>query len=141
MATPKPQANLPKKPVVKALALGKKAPSKGLFEEYYYQALAAILCVVSLFLRAAGMSFQDALFAGLLLTAIVFFGTQVARYLKHRSDPQADEKPKSAAPNVANKVAKKDPSAAPRLSKDYSPLPPAGDKRYPPPSPFIKPPK
>jgi hypothetical protein len=27
------------------------------------------------------------------------------------------------------------------VSKDFRPMPPAGDKRYPPPSPFIKPPK
>src|SRR6266852_1475144 len=91
MGQMKPPSNSPKKPVVKPLRMKNVRP-KSFFEEHYYAVLLAMLCIVTILLKAGGMSFKDASLAGLLFTALVFFATQVARYFKERSSPGAEAK-------------------------------------------------
>lgn len=135
MGQMKPPSNSPKKPVVKPLRMKNVRP-KSFFEEHYYAVLLAMLCIVTILLKAGGMSFKDASLAGLLFTALVFFATQVARYFKERSSPGAEAKIAARPPQADKKI----PAAAPPTNAKTTFAAKQMDKRYPPPSPFIKPP-
>ena len=138
MPPTKPQSNPSKKPVKKIKILQvKRIDQKSLLSEYFYLALGILFCVIVLFLSAAGVRFDESAVVGLWIVAIIFFGRQVTRFMKGETAPKkAEKKPLASLPEK-----KYTPPALPRVSKDFSPMPPAGDKRYPPPSPFIKPPK
>lgn len=73
-----------------------KAERKSLFTEYYYPALVSLFLVVGILARAAGMSFYDATVTGLWIAAIVFFASQIFRYWKHRSNPEAERRAAAA---------------------------------------------
>lgn len=138
MPPTKPQSNPGQKPLkrIKILQV-KRTEQKPFLSEYFYPLLCALFCVITLFLSAAGLRFGEAAVVGLWIVAILFVARQVKQFLKSETAPQKKEKnPLASIPEKKYK-----PPELPRVSKDFSPMPPAGDKRYPPPSPFIKPPK
>jgi hypothetical protein len=138
MPPPTPTPSYQKKTVkkVKILQL-KRTKQKSLLEEHFYGILVALLCLLTVFLMGLGMEFYESTVVALWIVGIIFFARQVVRFLKGEQAPKKEVKPKAAAANPE----KYTPPALPRVSKNFSPMPPAGDKRYPPPSPFIKPPK
>ncbi|MHB8500425.1 MAG: hypothetical protein ACYDCG_13890 [Candidatus Acidiferrales bacterium] len=138
MTPTKPQSNPQKKPVkkIKILQL-KRTEQKSLLSEYFYLALGILFCVTTLFVAAAGLRFDESAVVGLWIVAIIFVARQVKQFMKNKASPKKEEKkPLAALPEKEYT-----PPTLPRVSKNFSPMPPAGDKRYPPPSPFIKPPK
>jgi hypothetical protein len=138
MQPTKPQSNPQKKPVkkIKILKVG-RTQQKSLLSEHFYLILGVLFVATTLFGTAFGLRFDEAGVVGLWVAAILFFVRQVVRFVKNEPAPQKTEKKEL----VASAEKKYVPPALPRVSKDFSPMPPAGDKRYPPPSPFIKPPK
>jgi hypothetical protein len=134
--TPRPSYQRKSVKRVKILKL-KRSSQKSLFAEYFYPILGILFCLLSGFLMAAGMTFYEATVVGLWVVAILFFIRQIVRYRKGEPAPKKEPKAKPEA----QQPEKDTPPALPRVSKDFSPIPPKGDKRYPPPSPFIKPPK
>ncbi|MGA2095373.1 MAG: hypothetical protein ABSH39_03665 [Candidatus Acidiferrum sp.] len=127
-----------KKPVKKIKILQiKRSEQKSLLSEYFYIFLGVLWAVIALIGTGFGLRLDEAIVVGLWVVAIIFFIRQAVRYFKGEPAPQKQLKKEGAAP--VEKPYK--PPALPRVSKDFSPMPPAGDKRYPPPSPFIKPPK
>lgn len=116
----------------------KRSEQKSLLAEHFYATLAILFALLTFFLSAAGLAFDESAVIALWVVAIIFFIGQVRRYMKGEATPQRKpaKKPMASIPEK-----KYTPPALPRVSKDFSPMPPAGDKRYPPPSPFIKPPK
>ncbi|MGB2623550.1 MAG: hypothetical protein WAN25_14490 [Candidatus Acidiferrum sp.] len=133
-----PQSNPRKKPVKKIRILQlKETEQKSLLAEHFYLFLGILFCVVTFFLAAFGLRFDESAVIRVWIVGIIFFGRQLLRFLKGEEAPKKPERqPLAALPSK-----KYTPPALPRVSKDFSPMPPAGDKRYPPPSPFIKPPK
>jgi hypothetical protein len=134
-----------------------RVKQKSLFEEYYYAILGIFCCVVVLLLTAGGMGFYDALVIGLWIGGIAFFATQVVRYLKYKSNPEAEAEAaaqgnKAEAQTAAKKTKAPVVSAKPVPSVKDAPIialvPKPGQAPRPPiitgsakPSPFIKPPK
>jgi hypothetical protein len=108
-----------------------------LVSEHFYRFLGILFAVSIFLLMAFGLRLYESAIVGLWIVAIVFSVRQVRRFMKGDAAPKKEEK-KDA---MAQPVKQYTPPALPRVSKDFSPMPPAGDKRYPPPSPFIKPPK
>ena len=138
MPPTKPQSNPPKKPVRKIRVLQlTKNQQKPLLSEYFYPFLAILFALTTFLLMGFGFRADEAAVIGLWIAAIIFSIRQVVRFLKNEP---AQAKPEKKEP-VPQQPKKYVPPALPRVSKDFSPMPPAGDKRYPPPSPFIKPPK
>lgn len=138
MPPTKPQSDPRKKPVkkIKILQL-KRTEQKSLLSEHFYPFLGILFAVVTSFAAAFGLRWDESAVVGLWIVGIIFFVRQVAKYLKDEPAPKKDgRKPLASVPS-----AKYTPPALPRVSKDFRPMPPPGDKRYPPPSPFIKPPK
>ena len=108
-----------------------------MLSEHFYPALGILFVVVTFFLTAFDFSLYEAAIVGLWIVGIIFFIRQVVQFMKGETAPKkAEKKPLASMPSK-----KYTPPALPRVSKDFRPMPPAGDKRYPPPSPFIKPPK
>jgi hypothetical protein len=138
MPPTKPQSNPQKKPVKKIRILQlKRAQQKSLLSEHFYPVLGIIFAIATFFLTGFGLRFDESALIGLWIVAIIFFARQVRRSLMGGAATKKDErKPLAAIPPK-----KYTPPALPRVSKDFRPMPPKGDKRYPPPSPFIKPPK
>ncbi len=138
MPPTKPQSNPPKKPVKKIKILQVKGPGqKSLLSEHFYLFLGFLFAVLTFSLMEFGLRLDEAAVVALWITGIIFFVRQVKRFMKGEAAPKKEEKkPLASLPEK-----KYTPPALPRVSKDFSPMPPAGDKRYPPPSPFIKPPK
>ncbi len=83
------------------------------------------------------MRLDEAALIGIWVAGIIFVGRQAVRFFKGEAAPKKEEK----KPLAELPPKKYTPPALPRVSKDFRPMPPEGDKRYPPPSPFIKPPK
>jgi LAS superfamily LD-carboxypeptidase LdcB len=138
MPPTKPQSNPQKKPPKRIKILQVKGiERKPFWSEYFYPILGALFCLITVFLSAAGLRFDEAAVVALWIVAIIFFARQVKRFVKGEPALKNEEKkPLASIPEQKYK-----PPELPRVSKDFSPMPPAGDKRYPPPSPFIKPPK
>jgi hypothetical protein len=138
MPPTKPKPNSRKRPEKKIKILQvKRTPQKSLLSEHFYPALGILFVVTVFFLTAFGFSLSEAGIIGLWIVGIVFFVRQVVRFVKGEQAPKKEEKkPLASMPSK-----KYTPPALPRVSKDFRPMPPKGDKRYPPPSPFIKPPK
>jgi hypothetical protein len=138
MPPTKPKPNPQKKPVKKIRILQvKRTQQKSLLSEHFYPFLGILFAAITFFLAAFGMALDESAVVGLWIVGIIFFVRQVITYLKNEPTPKKDaRKPLASLPSK-----KYTPPALPRVSKDFRPMPPAGDKRYPPPSPFIKPPK
>jgi hypothetical protein len=134
----RPKPNSRKRPEKKIKILQVKGTKqKSLLSEHFYPALGILFVVATFFLMAFGFSFYESGIIGLWIVGIIFFIRQVVQFLKGEPVPKKQEKkPLASMPSK-----KYTPPALPRVSKDFRPMPPAGDKRYPPPSPFIKPPK
>jgi hypothetical protein len=138
MPPTKPPSSPQKKPVKKIKILQvKRIERKSLLTEHFYLFLGILFAVVTVLLMGFGFRADEAAVIGLWIVGIVFFIRQVVRFVKEEPVPAKQAKKEIAAPPQK----KYTPPALPRVSKDFSPMPPAGDKRYPPPSPFIKPPK
>jgi hypothetical protein len=138
MATTNPPSNSRKKPVkkIKILQLKRMEP-KSLLAEHFYPFLGILFVVITFFAMSFGMRWDESGVIGLWVVGIIFFVRQVVRFIKGEPAPKKPErKPLASLPSP-----KYTPPALPRVSKDFRPMPPEGDKRYPPPSPFIKPPK
>lgn len=116
----------------------KKAQQQSLISEYFYPLLGILFALLTFVLMGFGIRWDEAGIVSLWIVGIIFVGRQVHRSLRGERDV---EKEKKKPVVLAEPVKAYKPPEVPRVSKDFSPLPPAGDKRYPPPSPFIKPPK
>ena len=127
-----------KKPVKKIKILEvKRTEQKSLLTEHFYPFLGILFVVVTFFASAFGLRWDESAVIGLWIVGIICMVRQVARYLKNEPAGRKEEKkPLASLPSQEYT-----PPALPRVSKDFRPMPPVGDKRYPPPSPFIKPPK
>jgi|SRR5580658_230132 hypothetical protein len=138
MPPTKPKPNPQKKPVKKIKILQvKRTEQKSLLSEHFYPILGILFVVIAVFASAFGMRWDESGLVGLWIVGIIFVGRQVVRFIKNEPAPKERErKPLASMPSK-----KYTPPALPRVSKDFRPMPPEGDKRYPPPSPFIKPPK
>jgi hypothetical protein len=150
-----------RKPLVRIrLPLITRAKSKSLFEEYYYAFLLLFSGCIMLLLKAGGMSFYNAVVAGLWLGAIFFFLTQVIRYFRFRANPHEEAESVATGAATEKKLAqaaaqqlkpKTVPAKSPPGVKDTGVIklvPKPGQQPRPPiitgtapPSPFIKPPK
>jgi hypothetical protein len=142
MPPTKPQSSPQKKPIKKIKILQiKKSQQISLLSEHFYPILAVLFFVLTFVLYAMGYRFDEAAVIGLWVVAIIFTIRQVKRFIKGEARaPQKAKAPEKKQGPLASLPKKYTPPALPRVSKDFSPMPPAGDKRYPPPSPFIKPP-
>jgi hypothetical protein len=138
MPPTKPPSNPRKKPVKKIKILQvKRTEQKSLLSENFYPLLGVLFVLITFFAMAFGMRWDEAGVVGLWIVGIIFVGRQVVRFLKNEPvAKKTDRKPLASLPSP-----KYTPPTLPRVSKDFRPMPPQGDKRYPPPSPFIKPPK
>jgi hypothetical protein len=107
MPVNKPQSNYSKRPIkkVRLPKIGQRK-TKGLFEEYFYGFLVAIVAAVSLLLIAGGMGSSDALVMGLWVAGLTWFGWQVRRYYKEKSGPAVVKKhaQTAKAPNQVTKI-------------------------------------
>ncbi|MGH9743765.1 MAG: hypothetical protein ACRD51_15585 [Candidatus Acidiferrum sp.] len=138
MPPTKPQSDPRKKPVKKIKILQvKRIEQKSLLSEYFYLVLGILFAILTFFLMGFGLRADESAVVALWIVALLFVIRQATRMAKGEAAPKKIEK----KPLVAPAEKKYTPPALPRVSKDFSPMPPAGDKRYPPPSPFIKPPK
>jgi hypothetical protein len=138
MLPTKPHSNPRKKPVKKIKILHvKRTQQKSLLSEHFYSLLGILFAVATIILAAFGLRWDEAAVIGLWIVGVIFFARQLVQYIKGAPAPKKMErKPLASLPSQ-----KYTPPALPRVSKDFRAMPPAGDKRYPPPSPFIKPPK
>jgi hypothetical protein len=138
MPPTKTPSNSPRKQPRKIRILQlKNAEQKSLLMEHFYPFLGILFAGSSFLLMGFGFKPYESIVIGLWIAGIAFFIRQVVRFMKNEPAPKKEEK--SVLMDQTPK--KYTPPALPRVSKDFSPMPPAGDKRYPPPSPFIKPPK
>ena len=133
----------PQKPVKRIKILKVKTTErKSLLIEYFYPILGVLFVLLAATLYSAGYHFDESVVIALWVAAIIFAIKQVWRFMKGDADETKNgkkaEKPKEPLASLPKDYK---PPETPRVSRDFSPLPPAGDKRYPPPSPFIKPPK
>jgi hypothetical protein len=138
MPPTKPKPNPRKKPEKKIKILQvKRTEQKAFLSEYFYPFLGILFAVITFFAMGFGFRWDEAGVIGLWVVGILFVGRQVVRFIKGEPAPKKEvKKPLASLPSP-----KYTPPALPRVSKDFRPMPPEGDKRYPPPSPFIKPPK
>jgi hypothetical protein len=138
MLPTKPQSNPRKKPVKKIRILQvRRTEEKSLLSEHFYLFLGILFAVVTFFLAAFGLRFDESVVIALWIVGVIFVVRQTIKFMKNEPTPKKEEKrPLASIPSK-----KYTPPALPRVSKDFRPMPPEGDKRYPPPSPFIKPPK
>jgi hypothetical protein len=138
MAPTKPKPDPQKKPVKKIKILQvKRTDQESLLVEHFYPFLGILFVVATFFLTAFGLRFYESAIVGLWIVGIIFFVKQAVQFMKGTPAPKKEERePLASMPSK-----KYTAPALPRVSKDFRPMPPEGDKRYPPPSPFIKPPK
>jgi hypothetical protein len=138
MPPTKPHTDPRNKPVKKIkILLVKRTKQKSLLSEHFYPFLGMLFVVVAFILAAFGLRWDESAVVGLWVVAVIFFARQLVRYIKGAPTPKRGEK----KPLASLPPQEYTPPALPRVSKDFRPMPPEGDKRYPPPSPFIKPPK
>jgi hypothetical protein len=138
MPPTRPPADPRKNPVKKIRILQvKRTEQKSLLSEHFYLLLGILFAVVLFILAAFGLRWDESAVVGLWIVGVIFFSRQLVRYMKGAPAPKKAEK----RPLASMPPQKYTPPALPRVSKDFRPMPPKGDKRYPPPSPFIKPPK
>lgn len=137
MPPTKPKPNPQKKPDKKIKILQvKRTEQKSVWSEQFYPILGILFVVIIFFLGAFGLRWDESGVVGLWIVGIIVVGRQVVLYLKGAPAPKKEEK----QPLASMPPKQYTPPAMPRVSKGFRPMPPKGDKRYPPPSPFIKPP-
>lgn len=134
---PKPSPQQPPGRKIKILQI-KKSQQQSLVSEHFYLLIGILFVVLTFILMGFGMRWDEAGVIALWIAGMLFVGRQIRRSLKGE---RTEEREKKKPVVLAEPVKDYKPPELPRVSKDFSPLPPAGDKRYPPPSPFIKPPK
>jgi hypothetical protein len=141
MLPTKPPSNPSRKPIRKIKILQIKARNQqSFFSEYFLGTLAAIFAILTVFLKGAGFRFDEASVIALWIVGLIFVARQARRLFKGEPDTATVKvREKKKAEREAARPYR--PPEVPRLSKDFSPEPPRGVKGYPPPSPFIKPPK
>ena len=140
MPPTKPPTGSKKKPVKKIKILQiKTVRQKPLLSEYFYVFLGVLFVILTFLLLGFGLRWDEAGVVALWVVGILFIGRQVWRAMNGETSAAKEKEKKKVV--LAAPVKNYKPPEVPRVSKDFSPLPPAGDKRYPPPSPFIKPPK
>jgi hypothetical protein len=138
MPPTKPKPNPRKRPEKKIKILQvKRMEPKSLLAEYFYPFLGILFLVITFFAMGFGMRWDESGVIGLWVAGIIFVGRQVVQFVKRGPAPKKEEK----KPLASMPPKKYSPPELPRVSKDFRAMPPKGDKRYPPPSPFIKPPK
>jgi hypothetical protein len=138
MPPTKPHSNPRKKPVKKIKILQvKRTEQKSLLSEHFYPFLGILFGLIMFILAAFGLRWDESAIVSLWIVGVIFLARQLVQYMKGAPAPKKEEK----KPLASLPPKKYTPPALPRVSKDFRPMPPAGDKRYPPPSPFIKPPK
>ncbi len=137
MPPTKPPVN-PTKKLVKRIKIlqVKRIEQKSLLSEHFYPFLGILFVVITFFLLAFDFRLDESAVVGVWVVGIIFFSRQVMQYMKGGAAPKKVKKP----PLASMPSKKYTPPALPRVSKGFRPMPPEGDKRYPPPSPFIKPP-
>lgn len=137
--TPQPKSQKPPKRI-KVLQL-KNGPQKSFFSEYFYPLLGIIFAVLVILLKGFDFRWDEAIVVALWPVALIFIAQRV--YLSRKGEDSRSRGMQKEKKKVvrAAPVKKYKPPEVPRVSKDFSPLPPRGVKGYPPPSPFIKPPK
>lgn len=134
----KRQFNPGNKPVKKIKILEvKRTEQKSLLSEHFYPFLGILFVLVTFVFASFGLRWDESAVVGLWIVGIIFFVRQIVQYKKGAPAPKKEEK----KPLASLPPQKYTPPTLPRVSKDFRPMPPEGDKRYPPPSPFIKPPK
>ena len=139
MPPKKSPSNRGKKPEKKIKILQvKRMEQKPFLLEYFYPFLGILFIVLTFFLMGFGFRWDEAGVIGLWVVGIIFVGRQAVRFFTGEPAPKKKEAPRPLASMPSKKYM---PPALPRVSKDFRAMPPKGDKRYPPPSPFIKPPK
>jgi hypothetical protein len=79
--------------------------TKGLFEEYFYGFLVAILFVVTILLKAGGMGTSDAVVMGLWVAGLTWFAWQLKGYFREKSIPKPGKK-LTQTPKATGAVAK-----------------------------------
>jgi hypothetical protein len=138
MPPTKPHTDARKKPLKKIKILHvKRTEQESLLLEHFYPLLGILFVVVLFILAAFGLRWDESAVVGLWIVGVIFFLRQLVRYLRGAPTPKKEEKkPWASLPSQQYT-----PPALPRVSKGFRAMPPEGDKRYPPPSPFIKPPK
>ena len=138
MPPTKPHTDAHKKPLKKIKILQvKRTEQESLLLEHFYPLLGVLFVVVVFILGAFGLRWDESAVVGLWIVGVIFFLRQLVRFLRGAPVPKKEEKkPLASLPSQ-----KYTPPALPRVSKGFRAMPPEGDKRYPPPSPFIKPPK
>jgi hypothetical protein len=138
MPPTKPPSNPRQKPLKKIKILHvKRTEQKSLLSEHFYPLLGILFVVVLFILASFGLRWDESAVVGLWIVGVIFFLRQLVRYIQGAPAPKKEAKrPLASLPSQ-----KYTPPALPRVSKDFRAMPPAGDKRYPPPSPFIRPPK
>ena|ERR1700688_54336 len=138
MPPTKPHTDAHKKPLKKIKILQvKRTEQESLLLEHFYPLLGILFVVVLFILAAFGLRWDESAVVGLWIVGVIFFLRQLVRFLRGAPAPKKEEKkPWASLPSQ-----KYTPPALPRVSKGFRAMPPEGDKRYPPPSPFIKPPK
>jgi len=146
MPSTKSKSNPRKRPEKKIRVLQiKKSRQQSFFAEYFYPILGVLFVVLTLFCKGMDYRWDESLVMALWFVGILFVGRQAWRLLKgdtaateNKNKEKEKEKKKDA---LAQPIKNYKPPETPRVSKDFSPVPPRGVKGYPPPSPFIKPPK
>src|ERR1700676_362331 len=134
----KRQSNPGNTPVEKIKMLQvKRTEQKSLLSEHFYPFLGILFVLVMFVLASFGLRWDESAVVGLWVVGIIFFVRQLVQYMRGAPASKKEEK----KPLASLPPQKYTPPALPRVSKDFRPMPPEGDKRYPPPSPFIKPPK
>jgi hypothetical protein len=89
----KPPTNYSKRPIrkVRLPKIGLKE-TKSFFEEYFYVCLVALLLMVTILLKAGGMSTYSATVLGLWVTGFAWFARQAKLYFDEKSKPQLKKK-------------------------------------------------
>jgi len=142
MPPTKPPTGSQKKPVKKIKILPiKTGQQKALWSEHFYAILGGLFVVLTFLLMGFGYRWDEAGVVALWVVGLLFVGRQVWRSLQGEPATAKEREREKKKVVLAEPVKNYKPPEVPRVSKDFSPLPPPGDKRYPPPSPFIKPPK
>lgn len=142
MPPTKPQPNAGKRPPRKIKILQiKKSQEVSFFAEYFYQTLAVLFIALTLFCMGMKYRWDESIVIALWAVGVLFVGRQTWRLIKGEGAPGESRSREKKQEALAKPVKDYRAPEVPRVSKDFSPVPPRGVKGYPPPSPFIKPPK
>jgi len=144
MPSTKSKSNPQKRPQKKIKVLQiKKGPQQSFFSEYFYQILGVLFGVLTLFCKGLEYRWDESIVIALWIVGILFVARQAWRLIQ--GEPTANKEKQRGKDKkkvvLAQPVKNYKPPEVPRVSKDFSHVPPRGVKGYPPPSPFIKPPK